>query len=51
MNWSNQGVALAALLAVVGVALMVVVMFRTKRARAQLKRPSVEPADDADRPR
>ena len=52
MSWSNNGIALGALVGVfVGVALVVAVVFRSKKHRARLRAPSVAPANDADRPR
>jgi O-antigen/teichoic acid export membrane protein len=52
MAWSNSGVAFAAVVgALVGVVLVVAVVFRRKRPRADLRSPSVAPANDADRAR
>ena len=52
MSWSNNGVALAAVVGVIlGVAVVVGVVFRSKRKSTDLRTPSVAPADEADRPR
>ena len=50
MNWSNQGMALGAIVAVaVGVVLAVAVMFRWKKPRAQTRIDSTAPINDPDR--
>ena len=50
--WSNNVVALVTLLGVIlGVAVVVGIVFRSKQRRLDTRRPSVAPADDADRPR
>ena len=52
MNLSNNVVVLAGVvIAVVGVALIVVVVFRFKKPRAGLRTPIVAPESEADRPR
>jgi predicted negative regulator of RcsB-dependent stress response len=52
MVWSNNVVALVTLVGVIlGVAVVVGIVFRSKRQRADTRRASVAPANDADRPR
>ena len=50
MTLAYSGLAFVVLLAGLGVALIVVVVFRSKKPRAHLRKPSVAPVDDADRP-
>ena len=49
---SYSGMAVAALAVALGIACIVVVVYRFKKPRTdQLHRPSVQPSNDADRPR
>jgi len=51
MDSSFSTLAFVALLAVAGVASIVLIVFRSKKQRGGLRRPSVAPTNHADRPR